>query len=386
MRPADSASATCRLSFPVPFALRQVEEAHARIGQERLERRPRVVLDAVADDEQLDRRSLLGERALHRVRQCRRVAICRNENRWRRSRRQDEALSRSIAATTSAPSSALDFGGGPPSRCSTNVRSSASKGSSPGVSTCSPSASVAPARRIVTCVSQPPASEAVPSAQCSSTERRYSGIRDDTVSVCHAGPASSVASTWRTSSPEARPTADTGCGTRPRISSAIERSWGASTQTLSTSSCVVPSRPASSRARAPGRAAPSARSPPVRERPGGSATCPSRRAGRARARSGGRPRRVRAERLLHEDGHAVVERGLHDLCVRARGGRDDDPVDVPQLRDVSDDGACAAVPRSCNARLGARHDRHGAAERRRSRRMFAPQRPHPTRPTTIARP
>ena len=72
---------------------------------------------------------------------------------------------------------------------------------------------------------------------------------------------------------------------------------------------------------------------------------------------------VRAERLLDEDRHAVVERRLHDLCMRARGGRDDDPVDVLQLRDVSDDGAGAAVPRARDARLGARHDRHGAAER-----------------------
>src|SRR5687768_11374428 len=226
------------VSLPVALALREVEEAHARIGEERLERGPSVVLDAVPDDEQLDRRPLLSERASHRVRQQRRVAVGRDEDGRVGHGASTRPRSRSITPTISAPSRADDFGRGPPPRWATNARSSASSGSSPGVATCSGSAE--PVRKIVTYVSQPAASDAVPSAQSSSIERRRSGARDETVSACHADPASSSASRWEISPSTARPNAATGCGTRPRISRAIERSWGVSTQVLSTSSWCCP--------------------------------------------------------------------------------------------------------------------------------------------------
>ena len=69
------------MALPVPLALRAIEEAHTGIGQERLQRGARVVLDAVADDEQLDRAALLGERAPHAYGRSCGMTVRRDENR-----------------------------------------------------------------------------------------------------------------------------------------------------------------------------------------------------------------------------------------------------------------------------------------------------------------
>ena len=134
-------SASCRLHLAVARAFGKVEEAHARVGAER--RRPQL---ACRPGRRLRRRRarsttrLLVERALDRVREQCGVAVRRDDDRRVGHAAPARRRSSASAATIAAPSAALDFGGGPPRRCSTNTRSSASSGSSPGVSIARPRA------------------------------------------------------------------------------------------------------------------------------------------------------------------------------------------------------------------------------------------------------
>ena len=122
---------TVELAMPRPF--RQVEEANALVLGEGLERCSRVVLDAVPDHEDFDRGVLLVECAAHRMGKQRGVPEGRDQDRGVDHVARARARSSAIAATMAAPSTALERGGGPPRRCSTKARSSASRGSSPGV-------------------------------------------------------------------------------------------------------------------------------------------------------------------------------------------------------------------------------------------------------------
>jgi hypothetical protein len=104
------------VELAVPRTFREVGEPHPLVGEERLERRTRIVLHPVADDDHLDRGSLLVERAAERVRQEGSVAEGRNEDRRVGHETRASRRSSAIAETTAAPSAALDRGGGPPSR------------------------------------------------------------------------------------------------------------------------------------------------------------------------------------------------------------------------------------------------------------------------------
>ena len=68
-------------SLAALLSFRAVVEPDPWIGDEWLEGAPRVVLDAVADDKQLDLGTLLRERTPHRERKQRSVSVCRDEDR-----------------------------------------------------------------------------------------------------------------------------------------------------------------------------------------------------------------------------------------------------------------------------------------------------------------
>ena len=388
MRPADSASATCRFRSPCRSPFGKSKKRTRGSAQERLERRARVVLDAVADDEQLDRRSLLGERALHRVRQRRRVAICRNENGRVDHGYRTKSLSRSIAATTSAPSSALDFGGGPPLEVPDErpqlgeQRQLARRLDALAFGLCRSRAKDRHVR-------VPAACERGGAVRAMQLDRpavlrhsrrhgervpRAPGFEDrlhveNLVSVSEADRATPAAARDRGSRVRSR-------GRGAQVPRRCRRRRAA-----------VPSRPASSRARARGRAAPSGRSPQARERPGDSATCPSRRAGRPRARSGGGACSASVQRGFS------TKTGTPWSSAPRRPPRESSWWSRRRSRrrlfSCETSATTALAPPSCaRATLASERATTGTEHpsERRSRRMFAPQRPHPTRPTTMARP
>ena len=165
---------------------------------------------------------------------------------------------------------------------------------------------------------------------------------------------------------EPAPTAVTGVGRWPRISSAIARSCGARTHTAV--DVVVLRAPADApRRETLHRAEPlrRARSRPARERRSGSATCPSRRAGRApRSREAvGLARRRRRVASRTNTGTPCASAASHDFGVRARRRCHDDSVAAGSARRRRRRRSLAPPSlRPLDARLGACDDRHLAAE------------------------
>src|ERR1700752_755071 len=117
-----------------PGALRKVEEANASVALVARHDVPRRVLDAVAHNDELDRRSHLVESAVDRIRKKRGVTKRGNQDRGVGHAAPASRRSSSSVDTIAAPSAALDLGAGPPRTCSTNALSCARSGSSPGVS------------------------------------------------------------------------------------------------------------------------------------------------------------------------------------------------------------------------------------------------------------
>ena len=141
-------------------------------------------------------------------------------------------------------------------------------------------------------------------------------------------------------------------------------------------------------ARAPRPAAPSGRSRPARGRPGGSATCPSRRAGRApssREADGLAQRRRRAASRRRPARRARARPRTTSACVLVGVA-----TTIPSTSGSPATSATTALapPSRARATLASERATTGTSQpsARRSRRMCTPQRPHPTSPTTIVDP
>src|SRR6185503_2534558 len=140
------------VGLAVPLVLRVVEEADAVVGGGELGHQlTGLVGHAVADHEHLELRDRLGQRARYRAEQRTPMVVGGNQDGGGSAHAGAPASPRSsaIRCTTSAPSAALERGGGPPCRCSTKARSSRSSGSSAAISR--RSGSSAPSRWTSTC-------------------------------------------------------------------------------------------------------------------------------------------------------------------------------------------------------------------------------------------
>ena len=115
MRPEACGMSGCRCASPSrgPFGRSKKRTRSSRlVARHDLAGR---VLDAVSHDEELDRRSLLVERTVDRIREDRRVTKRGDQDRDVGHAAPARRRSSASAATIAAPSAALDFGAGPPS-------------------------------------------------------------------------------------------------------------------------------------------------------------------------------------------------------------------------------------------------------------------------------
>ena len=366
----------------VPLALRQVEEAHARVGEERLDGGAGVVLDPVADDEHLDRRFLLAERARHGVRQQRGVTIGRNENCGVGHGRSTRVRSCSTAATISAASRALDFGRGPPPRCSTKTRSSAKRELAGGLDPL-------PVARLGACsknrdvrVPTAPERRSALGAEQLHHAAVLGGARRDDERVPRVACVE-----CRLQVHDAAPRGEADCPLRPwnpaeDLKSDRKVVWGEDPGAIHV---VVPRSPAGPRVESPCTAA----------------AVPSRDRGQlqharvvaplvhheepvaAELARGSRPAKVGAERLLDEDRDALARAPPPRPRMRARRRRDDDPLDARSAPRRRDDAARPARHGPSPRRLRASNDGDLAFERAQVAQDVDAPTTAPTRPTTI---